>query len=104
MAEKERIGKSYAKTLRIGNVVVPKIASGPLTVTGTGTVTVTGFGAITAVQATLGQNAAATGSIVTATFSGLTATFAVWEPTSVTNPTPVASSTATVVNYLITGN
>ncbi len=98
MAEKERIGRAQAKTLVVGGVVVPKVAGGQATVTGTAVATPAGFKAITSVVATIGQADAAAGETVTAAWSGTTITFSVWKSDF------TASTTPTVVNWVAIGS
>ena len=77
--------------------------SGTKSVTGTGTVA-SGLTTITSVVATLKSDAALTGNSVTATWSGGTVTLKVWKPTSSSDCTPIASTAAKDVSYIITGS
>jgi hypothetical protein len=92
--EKQPVGKAYAKTLHLDKVLMPKIAAGQVTVTGTATVVAANFNAITSALATLGAADAATGETVTATWSGTTVTFSVWTSTFGASTTPIAVSYA----------
>jgi hypothetical protein len=105
MAEKERIGRTLAKSLSVGGVAFPKVAAGSLSVTGTGSVTApAGFTAITAVLATLGTDAALTGLTVSYVSTGLTVTLKVWKPTASGDATPIAATAAKTVSYAIFGS
>lgn len=98
-----KLSVGEAKGLKVGGVVVGSAVGGQVSVTGTATVAPT-LNAIVSVVATLGAAAALTGSIVEATWSGLTITLTVTEPTSSSNPTPVASTTPTLVNWIAVGS
>lgn len=126
MAEKERGGKHIDKTLNVTGTfklasvqvtasaadlntltgasveAATKTQGGTVSITGTGTVAST-LATITSVVACLGVNSSANANEVTATWSGQTITFAVWKPTSNSNPVPIASTTATAVNYVVVG-
>lgn len=79
-----------------------KIASGVAAITGTGTMA-HGLTTVVAVIATLKDDASINANEVSAAVSGTTVTLKVWKPTSSSNPTPVASSTATNVHWLVIG-
>lgn len=108
MAERERLGKTSARTLnatslKVGGVAVPPAVGGIATITGSGTVTAA-LNSITAVTATLGANAALAGTYVTASFSGLTITLKVWKPTATGDCTPIASTAALAVQWIAIGS
>lgn len=84
-------------------------ASGVASVTGSGDVA-TGLTTVVAVVATLQDDAALTGSMVTATVgdqAGAPAkgsvTLKVWKPTSSADPTPIAATAAKSVNWIAFG-
>jgi hypothetical protein len=97
VAEKERTGKTYSKTLHVGGVLMPKIASGQVSVTGAGVITLAGFNTVTSCVVSLGATPAAGESFATATISGNAVTISVWTSSD------AASTTATVINYIATG-
>lgn len=78
------------------------IARGVAAVTGTGTVA-HGLTAVVAVFAVMKDDASINAAWATAAVSGTTVTLKVWKPTSVSNPTPIASTTATNVHWLVIG-
>lgn len=79
-----------------------KLQGGTLAVTGTGTVTVT-LATLTSAVASLQTAESINGDTVSVAWTGLVITFSVWKPTSTTNPTPIASTTATTVNWMALG-
>jgi hypothetical protein len=104
MPEKERAGRLSARSLTLNGALMPKVAGGTASITGTGTVTLAGFAAVTSVVATLNQNADLFGTTVTATSSGNVITLKVWKPTATGDATPIASASAKSVNYVATGS
>lgn len=83
----------------------PRFYAGTASVTGSGTVAlaVHGINTITNVVATLKDDAALTGHIVTATWSGTTVTLKVWKPTAVDDCTPIAAEDEKTVSYVVYG-
>lgn len=133
MAERERLGKASAQSLNVinefylGGVQVTataaqlnaagsnevangvvgiasgyKIARGVSSITGTGVVA-SGLTTIVSVVAVLKDNPSLNATLVSATFSGANITLNVWAPTSSSNCTPVASSTATNIEWIAIG-
>ena len=81
----------------------PKSAGGKTSITGSGIVA-SGLTAITAVVVCLGQDASLAAIGATATWSGTNITIKVTRPTSNLDCTPVASTAATVVNWIAIGS
>jgi len=87
---------------------VAGVAAGYMLARGVGTVTGTlvvasGLTTIVAVIATLKADAAMTGTLVSATWTGANITLSVWKPTAANDCTPIASATATTVNWIAIG-
>lgn len=100
---------TWVRVLSAGGGTGVKIVGGVASVTGTGTV-VTGLATVIAVDATLQDDAALTGNIVTATIGDQAGTPAagsvilkVWKPTGAADCTPIAATAAKSVNWLAWG-
>lgn len=96
MAEKERLGKAVAKTLRIGKTQTYPVVAGQVTITGSGTVTVP-LQSITGVTVSLGAAPVTGAASASVTVSANVITISVWTSTF------GASSAATVVNWVAVG-
>jgi hypothetical protein len=79
-----------------------KAARGVAAVTGSLAVT-TGLTSIVAATATLNEDAALTGTVVSATFSAGTLTIKVWKPTASGDCTPIAATAAKSVCWTAVG-
>lgn len=79
-----------------------KLARGVGAVTGT-LVVASGLTTIIAVVATLKDDVAITGTDVSATWTGANLTLKVWKPTSTTDCTPIAATTAKNVSWIAIG-
>ncbi len=103
--DRERVNNLITKTLRIGDVPIPKTITGQATVTGSDSITipqsnspgVTSIVTITGVSVTLAAAPVAGACFVAGTFSGQTATLEVFTSAY------AASTTPTLVNYTISG-
>lgn len=79
-----------------------KVARGVAAITGTGTIT-HGLASVVAVVVSLKGDPSLNATLATATWTGTTVTAKVWKPTAADDVTPIASTTATDVNWLVIG-
>lgn len=79
-----------------------KIARGVSSITGTGVVA-SGLTTIVVVVAVLKDNPSLNATLVSATFTGANITLNVWKPTATGDCTPIASTTATNVEWIAIG-
>lgn len=90
----------------LGSMVASTVKSGTLTPTAQSTTIVTGLTTVTAVVASLSGSPTIENSMVSATSGSVAGTIVIkaFKPTSVSNPTPVASSGSFVaVNWVAIG-